>query len=57
VALLLLQVPISAFAARSTLVNGYLCLPRIDIDGFGAVRNLFSQAMITFSPSKCHDLP
>ncbi len=39
--LLLLLCSTSALAGRSTLANGYLSVPRIDIDGYGAMELVF----------------
>ena len=40
-ALVLLLVSNNALAERSTLANGYLSIPRIDIDGYGAMELIF----------------
>ena len=40
-ALVLILISNSALAARSTLANGYLSIPRIDIDGYGAMELIF----------------
>ncbi len=40
-ALVLLSISSSALAQRSTLANGYLSIPRIDIDGYGAMELVF----------------
>lgn len=41
VAFVLLLTANSALAERSTLANGYLSVPRIDIDGYGAMELIF----------------
>ena len=40
-AFVLLLTSSSALAGRSSLVNGYLSIPRIDIDGYGAMELIF----------------
>lgn len=41
VAVLLLSIPSAALATPATLSNGYLSVPRIDIDGYGAMELSF----------------